>query len=56
MRKMIFNMIIMKYNDNINQDKNGNSNNNQDNNCDETMTKNYQTVSKLTKLINHNDK
>ena len=27
MRKMIFNMIIMKYNDNINQDKNGNSNN-----------------------------
>ena len=40
----------------IYQDKNDNTNNNKDNNYDETMTKNTWTVSKLTKLINRNDK
>ena len=50
---MVFTIMIMKYNDNINQDKN---NNNSKDKHDKAMTKNNWTVSKLTKLINHNDK
>ena len=35
---MVFTIMIMKYNDNINQDKN--NNNNKDNKHDKAMTKN----------------
>ena len=40
----------------ISKKDNNNNYNNKDNKYDETMAKNKWTVSKLTKLINHNDK